>query len=356
MSFYRVLGLMSGTSLDGLDIAQCTFEKQGEKWKYTIERTTTYSYPNEWINKLANAENLSGLELMMLHNEFGNFMGNCVNLFLENIIAPIDFIASHGHTIFHQPQKGLTLQIGNGACLAAQTGITTICDFRTLDVAYGGQGAPLVPIGDKLLFGEYDYCLNLGGFANISYQDASEKRLAYDVCPVNIVLNQLVQERGLSFDPDGSIASQGNPDQSLLQELDNLNFYKKNGPKSLGKEWVLSEILPLISKYNLTLEDKLNTFCYHITHQFLNVINSKKEAKILVTGGGAHNKFLIGLFKASALAKLIIPSHEVIEYKEALIFALLGVLRFRNEVNCLSSVTGAKKDNIGGILFTSLKK
>lgn len=351
MSFYRVLGLMSGTSLDGLDVAQCTFEKQYEKWKFTIERTITYSYSNEWKNKLANAENLMGIELMMLHNEFGNFMGNCVNLFLENIIAPIDFIASHGHTIFHQPQKGLTLQIGNGACLSAQTGITTICDFRTLDVAFGGQGAPLVPIGDKLLFGEYDYCLNLGGFANISYEDNLGKRLAYDVCPVNIVLNQLVRERNLDFDPDGSIAGQGKPNQSLLQELDNLLYYKQAGPKSLGKEWVLAEILPIINRYDLTLEDKLCTFCYHITHQFLNVINSKKGAKILLTGGGAHNKFLIDLFKTNLSFDIIVPSREIIEYKEALIFALLGVLRFRNEFNCLSSVTGAKKDNMGGVVF-----
>jgi len=351
MNLYRVLGLMSGTSLDGLDIAQCTFKLIGKEWKYEIEKATTYPYPNEWKNRLSNAETLSGLDLMLLHNDFGNLMGNWVNLFLVNNPEEIDFIASHGQTIFHQPEKGLTLQIGSGASIAAKTGITTICDFRTLDVALGGQGAPLVPVGDKLLFGDYDYCLNLGGFANISYTDNSGIRLAYDICPVNIVLNQLVQERNLNYDPEGSIARAGNLNQPLLEELNNLAFYKMSGPKSLGKEWVLKVMLPTMQKINISLEDKLCTFCHHVMNQICNVIKYEGKGKILITGGGTHNKFLLDLFLSDIKLNIVIPDKKVIDFKEALIFAFLGVLRFRDEVNCLSSVTGARNDNVGGIVF-----
>lgn len=350
-AFYRVLGLMSGTSLDGLDVAQCTFRFQNGKWHYEIERAITYPYTAEWKERLAHAESLSGLHLMLLHNEFGNLSGDFVNLFLEDTIQPVDFIASHGHTIFHQPQKGLTLQIGNGACIAAKTDISTVCDFRTIDVALGGQGAPLVPIGDKLLFFEYDYCLNLGGFANISYDHTTGKRIAYDVCPVNIVINYLVRERKLSFDPEGSLARQGNVNISLLAELDKLDFYQQQGPKSLGKEWVLEKVLPIINRYPISLEDKLRTFYEHVANQLYNVVGKKTDGKILITGGGAHNIFLLELFNARISVKMQIPStREVIDFKEALIFAFLGVLRFRDEVNCLASVTGAKGDNIGGVI------
>lgn len=348
--FFRVLGIMSGTSLDGLDIAQCAFRYEQDKWSYEIERASTYPYTIEWKEKLANAETLSGLNLMLLHNEYGNLIGLFVNTFLENSSVTIDFISSHGHTIFHQPHKALTLQIGSGACIAAKTSITTICDFRTMDVALGGQGAPLVPIGDKLLFSNYDYCLNLGGFANISFDDKLGNRLAYDVCPVNIVINRLVEERSLSFDPEGSIARGGKVNETLLAALNGLAFYHQRGPKSLGKEWVLEHVLPLISTYTISLEDKLRTFYEHIAFQ-MSRIAEFKDKKILITGGGTHNIFLQELFKARFSAEMSIPSKEVIDYKEALIFAFLGILRYRGEVNCLASVTGAKMNNIGGVIY-----
>ena len=351
MNFYRVLGLMSGTSLDGLDIAQCTFEFTEGKWAFVIERAITYPYTLQWKEKLASAETLTGIDLILLHNEYGNLLSNYVNQFLEGSSTTIDFIASHGHTIFHQPQNGLTLQIGNGACIAAQTGVTTICDFRTMDLALGGQGAPLVPIGDKLLFGDYGHCLNLGGFANISYDNESGDRLAFDVCPVNIVINHLVEERGLSFDPEGSIAEQGMVKEDLLSRLNNLSFYSRTGPKSLGKEWVLSEMLPVINSYNITLEDKLRSFYEHVAIQINNSLRGEVNSEVLITGGGAHNNFLLELFSTRIKLKILIPAPEVIDFKEALIFAFLGVLRFRNEENCLSSVTGAKKDNVGGIIY-----
>ncbi|HEY4787022.1 MAG TPA: anhydro-N-acetylmuramic acid kinase, partial [Bacteroidales bacterium] len=248
------------------------------------------------------------------------------------------------------PNKGLTLQIGNGANIAAQTGITTICDFRTMDVALGGQGAPLVPIGDKFLFADYEYCLNLGGFANISFEN-NGKRLAYDICPTNIVINYLVKERNLNFDPDGSIARQGKLNESLLNDMNNLSFYHQNGPKSLGKEWVLKEMFPIINSYNISIEDKLRTYYQHIAIQIKNALSHKPGEKMLITGGGAHNIFLMELFNSLLKTEIQIPVKEVTDYKEALIFAFLGILRFRKECNCLASVTGAKNDNIGGIIY-----
>lgn len=349
-SDYRVIGTMSGTSLDGLDLALCTFTYNEGKWLYTIERAKTYPHSSEWKHKLATAETMTGLDLMHLHNEFGVDTGALINNFMKDEKRPVDFIASHGHTIFHQPHKGLTLQIGNGAHIAATTGINTICDFRSLDVALGGQGAPLVPIGDKLLFYDYDYCLNLGGFANISYDNNGE-RIAYDICPVNIVINHLVKERGLSYDPEGSIGGAGSLNQPLLTELNNLPFYQSKGPKSLGKEWVLENILPILGKYPIQLEDKLRTFYEHIAIQLTNAFRSEKSKKVLITGGGAYNAYLIDLIREKTDASIDIPDQNIIEFKEALIFAFLGVLRYRNEINCLKSVTGASRDNTGGIIY-----
>ncbi len=349
-TFYRVLGLMSGTSLDGLDVALCTFELSGQKWHYAIEKTTTYTYSPGWKKKLSEAEHLSGIDLILLHNEYGELIGKYVNQFLDHNNSKIDFIASHGQTIFHQPKKRLTLQIGNGANIAAITGITTICDFRTLDVALGGQGAPLVPIGDKMLFGDFDFCLNLGGFANISYHEEGN-RIAFDICPVNILINQLVSERNLSFDPEGSIGRKGSISANLLNELNSLAFYQMPGPKSLGKEWVWNQVLPIIYRYKLSLEDTLRTIYEHILIQTRQILQNKSEGPMIITGGGAHNQFLMELFQQYLKIKIVIPSKEIVDFKEALIFAFLGVLRFRNEVNCLCSVTGASTDNIGGIIY-----
>jgi anhydro-N-acetylmuramic acid kinase len=349
-SFYRVIGLMSGTSLDGLDIAQCTFELTKHGWNYAIERATTYPYSPEWKKKLTDAHNLSGIELMLLHNEFGRLLGTCVNQFLNNETDGIDFIASHGHTVFHQPEIGLTLQIGNGAAIAAIMGITTIADFRSLDVALGGQGAPLVPIGDELLFSEFDFCLNLGGFANISFKNDAD-RIAFDVCPVNILINHIVKERNLSYDPEGSIARNGNISSDLLYDLNNLEFYQMAGPKSLGREWLWKKVIPVISRNDLPLEDKLRTLYQHIIIKTSEIIQKKPQSTVLITGGGAHNQFLIELFKEIPGATIVVPSDDIVDFKEALIFSFLGVLRFRNEPNCLRSVTGAKINNIGGVII-----
>jgi anhydro-N-acetylmuramic acid kinase len=354
-TFYRVLGLMSGTSLDGLDIAQCTFEKKSEKWSYSIERAITYPYSSQWKQKLTEAETLPGIDLLLLHNEYGRFTGELVNQFIKEHNVKIDFIASHGQTIFHQPHKGLTLQIGNGADILATTGITTVCDFRALDVAYGGQGAPLVPIGDEFLFGDYDFCLNLGGFANISYKTAEGKRVAFDICPVNILINHFVKKIDLDYDIDGAIGRKGSISAGLLNELNILPVYQQSGPRSFGKEWVWNDVLPVIDKHKLSLEDTLRTVYEHVAIRIEQSISKKPGKTILITGGGTHNKFLLEVLQKHISLKTVIPSDEIIDFKEALIFAFLGVLRTRNEVNCLCSVTGAKIDNIGGIIFKATR-
>jgi len=346
---YKVLGLMSGTSLDGLDIAYCIFNYNGQKWLFEMDKTITIKYSEEWIHKLSNADQLNAYEFVSLNNEYGYFLGEETKKFIEKHQIQVDFIASHGHTVFHQPSNKITFQLGSAECIAAASEQNVISDFRTLDVAFGGQGAPLVPIGDSLLFADYDYCINLGGFANISYQFKNE-RVAYDICPVNIVLNIFAQELGFPFDDKGKMSEQGTVNQCLLNELENIEYYQRNFPKSLGKEWLLKEFLPILKKYNISINDKLRTVSEHIVCQILNATKTSNNLKILFTGGGTYNDFIVRQVIDKSSNTIIIPQCNIIDFKEALIFAFLGVLRYRGEVNCLKSVTGAINNNIGGKL------
>jgi anhydro-N-acetylmuramic acid kinase len=213
-----------------------------------------------------------------------------------------------------------------------------------------GQGAPLVPIGDKILFGDFDFCLNLGGFANISYEK-NNIRIAHDICPVNIVLNSLTRSIGKEFDFNGEMASKGKINADLYNLFNQLDFYHLNAPKSLGKEWVLTYFMPVLDQYDICLEDKLATLCEHIAYQIADVVGSASSKKMLVTGGGAYNKFLMSRISELSNCDVIIPDSETVEYKEALIFAFLGLLRLNKKVNCLKSVTGAGCDNIGGAIY-----
>jgi anhydro-N-acetylmuramic acid kinase len=347
---YKVTGIMSGTSLDGVDIAFCTFNSEDGKWNYSIRNAETIPYPEEWRIRLANLENKSALEFVKTDADYGHFLGRTAKAFhLEHNLKP-DFIASHGHTIFHQPALNFTSQIGKGSAIAAETGIPVVCDFRSTDVALGGQGAPLVPVGDKLLFGEYTYCLNLGGFANISYTE-SGKRIAFDICPANIVLNYLASFLHKDYDENGMLARHGILHQPLLDELNGLEFYRREPPKSLGKEWVLSEVHPLLEKYSIPVEDKLRTFVEHIVQQVSETVKSDVSFTLLLTGGGACNDFLAERIREKTSVNVVIPDPLTLNFKEALIFAFLGVLRWREEVNCLKSVTGARCDNSGGAIY-----
>ena len=337
---YRVLGVMSGTSLDGVDFAICTF-KRVNNWEFKIERAKTIKYDEYWKTTLANLHNNKKTFIKKTNINYGKFLAKAIKIFLNN--EKVDFIASHGHTIFHQPENNFTLQIGCGQTIANYTKIKTINNFRNLDVMLNGQGAPLVPIGDLLLFNNFKYCVNLGGFANIS-EKVNNTITAFDVCPVNIVLNKISKQLDLDFDINGKKAKKGKLLQDLLKKLNDISFYKQKAPKSLSREWVEKSITPLFVK-KFQPEDILHTFCEHIAIQIGSYLNGKS---VLFTGGGVFNTYLMKRISFYSKSKIFIPQKKIINFKEALIFAFLAVLRVRNEVNCLKSVTGAKEDNCGG--------
>lgn len=347
---YNVVAVMSGTSLDGIDIIYVTFSRS-RNWNFKIHHAKTVKYSTKWKDVLANLVNKPLEELKALDITYSKYLASEILSFINKFnIGDIDFVSSHGHTALHQPENGLTYQIGNHQVFAEILQQKIICDFRVQDVEYEGQGAPLVPIGDKLLFYNYEYCLNLGGFANVSFEKNNE-RVAFDICPVNIVLNHYVSKLNLEYDDRGKIASTGNVNNDLLAELNQLEFYNQLPPKSLGLEWVKSLVFPLIDSYNLGVKDILRTFLEHIAIQISKVIENQ-SSKLLITGGGAYNDFLIHRLKEKTTSNIVIPDDEIVEFKEALVFGLLGVLKERDEINCLKSVTGATRDHSSGkILF-----
>lgn len=347
---YHVVGVMSGTSLDGIDLAYLEFTKK-QHWQYAILKTTTVPYSNAWKNLLARAVHFSEEKLVAMNTEYTDLLAKIISEFIaKNNIDKLDAICSHGHTILHRPEKGVTLQIGNLPLLGEKLQQTVVCDFRKQDVDLGGQGAPLVPIGDLLLFPEYDFCVNLGGFANISTQKEND-RIAYDICPVNTVLNFYAEKLGKDYDENGRMAASGKIDRNLLAQLNSLSFYKKQAPKSLGIEWVNAEIFPLLEKSNLPETTILATFTAHIARQIAISIENNVNKKCLFTGGGVFNVFLLESIQKHTHTQIVVPDKNLIEYKEALIFGLLGVLKLRNEINVLSSVTGAKKDHSSGVVW-----
>lgn len=347
---YNVIGVMSGTSLDGVDLAYIKFNNS-DRWMFEIFQSETVSYSEEWLTKLKNAIHFSTSELEELNVDYTKLLASIISEFISKYrLTEIDAVCSHGHTILHQPQNGFTLQIGNLPMIRDLVNQTIVCDFRVQDVQFGGQGAPLVPIGDELLFSEYDYCLNLGGFSNVSFSE-NGKRIAFDISPVNTVLNYFANELGFSYDDAGNLAKSGNINQDLLRQLNDLEFYILPYPKSLGMEFVNAKIFPLINSYPIDEKDKLRTFVEHIAFQIAKICN-KPNAKLFITGGGAYNRFLIErLRNYLPTTDVVIPDDKTIQFKEALIFGFLGVLRLRDEINVLSSVTGAKQDHSSGIIF-----
>jgi anhydro-N-acetylmuramic acid kinase len=345
---YNVVGLMSGTSLDGIDLAHLHFSVKDNKWAFEILESETVSYSKIWLERLKIAVDFSKLELEELNKDYTELVAETASNFInKNNIKNLDALCSHGHTILHQPHNGFTLQIGNLSEIATLTKQNVVCDFRVQDVQLGGQGAPLVPIGDRILFSEYDYCMNLGGFSNVSFEE-NNKRIAFDISPVNTVLNYYANQLGLDYDDKGQLARTGKTNQSLLKELNALDFYTKKHPKSLGFEFVKETVLPLIENFKITIEDKLHTFSEHVAIQIALALPIKK-GKLFITGGGAYNDFLLERIQFHLpQMTIIIPSTKILEFKEALIFGLLGVLKLRNEVNVLSSVTGAQKDHSSG--------
>jgi anhydro-N-acetylmuramic acid kinase len=347
---YHVIGVMSGTSLDGIDLAEIFFvfsEKEG--WHFEFGITETVAYPSNWKDQLKLAITKSKDALDTLNEAYTIYLAEVISDFIQkNSITNLDAVCSHGHTILHRPDQGITLQIGNLPNLASLINQKVVCNFRVADVALGGQGAPLVPIGDRLLFNQYDYCLNLGGFANCSFE-TEENRIAYDICPVNIVLNALTERLGLPYDDKGKIAESGGFSLTLSESLRSLSYYKEIPPKSLGLEWVHANIQPLLDETNITIKDQLRTLTDHFGNQIGKQF--KKGSTVLITGGGAYNEYLLKRITFNKDVETVVPSPQLIEYKEALIFALLGVLKLRDEVNCLASVTGASRDHSSGLVF-----
>jgi anhydro-N-acetylmuramic acid kinase len=346
---YRILGLMSGTSLDGLDLAFVEFSFS-QRWKFKLLASQTIGYDKRWKKTLAEAHNLSSVGLLSLHAEYGHYIGKqCLRFIRKNRIRNIDAISSHGHTIFHQPEKGFTFQLGDGQAIHSTTNIPVIYDFRSLDVMLGGEGAPLVPIGDRLLFSSYDACLNLGGIANIS-MEVDGKRRAFDLCYCNMALNHLMKEAGSPFDRNGKVASTGIVHHELLKNILDAYSSIRKKRRSLGREFFEIAIQPLLDNQHIPLASRLRTVCESVAVEVRDGLPPKGDLKLLATGGGSLNKFLLQKLhdKLGSRVEVVLPDKEIINFKEALIFAFLGVLRLRQEVNVLSSVTRASRDSCSG--------
>lgn len=350
MNSHSIIGIMSGTSLDGVDLAHCTFEETENGYIYYLGICETIPYPELWLNRLKTLPLATAMEYAETHTSYGRYIGKLILDFINKNKISADFVASHGHTIFHNPAKQYTSQIGDGAAIASVCGLPVVCDFRTGDVAAGGQGAPLVPIGDQLLFSQYDYCLNLGGFANIS-MPLNGKRIAWDISPANIILNHIAGQKGKPYDKNGEMAASGMIHTELLQTLNSLGYYHIQPPKSLGREWIEKEIIPMLSLFNISLEDAACTFCEHIAMQIAVCLDNNSKKQMLITGGGTFNKYLFQRIAANTTVELIIPDSKTVNYKEALVFALLGLLRMKGEPNSLASVTGATHDVSGGAVY-----
>jgi len=361
MQKYRVIGMMSGTSVDGLDIAYC--EISTDKWEkadFSLLASRMIPYPENFKRSLIESISLPGQQLTYLDIELGEWIGDQLVSFISDNAISRCLVASHGHTVFHQPEKKFTLQIGNGQVIHRKTGFPVIYDFRVLDVCYGGQGAPLVPIGDELLFSEYDFCLNLGGFANVSYNNG--KRRAFDIGAVNIVLNELTSIIHSPYDENGNIARGGNLIHNLNEELHQIPFYNTPPPKSIGKEWVEQKVMPVINKFikNNPVEDIISTFTTHtgeiIAKTIYNLCTENKlDPTVFTCGGGSHNSFLLEVIASNLPGgQMVKPDSKIIDFKEAIVFGLMGVLRSLGLPNCLMSVTGASKDTSGGIIIGEL--
>lgn len=351
---YPIIGLMSGTSGDGLDIAYCDFVYNGT-WTYSVPHSITIPFPEELAHPISNSHLLSGEELRLLDVDLGRWMGEEVkNFCLNSHLTPIA-ISSHGHTVFHRAELKNTLQIGNAWSMHVASGLPVINDFRMLDVQLGGQGAPLVPIGDMHLFSEYDYCLNLGGIANISFQNG-DQRDAYDVSPFNLLLNYYAGKKGLPYDDGGELARRGKAIPELVAQLNDLPFYKKTGGRSLGRENMEKDFIPLLQSQDAAVEDILATLTEHYTYQISQIMKGQKQKSLVITGGGAYHRYFVEKLADALKDKvdIIIPDKTIIDFKEALIFGFIGVLKIRGEVNCLSSVTGASRDSIGGVIYGTI--
>lgn len=356
---YDSIGLMSGSSLDGLDIVLAAFEVADGRWKYKIKAASCTTFSNAWRSRLENAVHLDTEAYLLLHTAFGKYCGQQVVAFLNNrdVRRRPDVVGAHGHTTFHIPGKGMTHQLGDGAAIAAACRIPVVSDLRSVDVALGGQGAPIIPAGEKLLFPQYRYFMNIGGICNVSVHE-TKKITAFDVCPANRVLNMLAGLAGKKYDKEGRLAKSGTVNLPLLEKLNSEQFYTRLPPRSLANSFGTGVLYPTILKSRLSVKDALATYCEHIAMQTLKALipyRKKKKTSLLVTGGGALNKYLVGRIRYYLEAigiDIEVPDDDTVNYKEALTMALIGVLRLREQDNVFSSVTGAARNSCGGALWS----
>lgn len=342
---YSVIGAMAGSSMDGLDLAYTQFEINNGVWTYSLNECVTVPYEPDLHDQLQNAPGFTSEQQERLDHSFGQWIGEKISAFKKELPA-IDLLGVHGHTVIHQPKQGISWQLGNGKEIASSCKIMTVTDFRSLDIAHGGEGAPLVPFGDFTLFADYDACLNLGGIANISLKS---QQVAWDICPCNQVLDFFAKKLGKQFDEGGKLASQGSLDQSFYEQLSQLTFFAKKPPKSLPNKFIDEKILESISPL-----DGLHTYCQLIAQLICDSLPSaSKPMKLLITGGGAFHTFLVRLIQEKLNGwEVEIPDKKLVNFKEALVFAFLALKKIRKEVNVLSSVTGASKDTSSGVIHT----
>ncbi len=358
---FLVLGLMSGSSLDGLDLAACIFDVKMDAtgvpriaWKMLACETMPFS--SEWAKQLQDAPHFSAKELLEIHQSFGKYLGEQCHIFIKKNKLKPDFISSHGHTVFHHPERGFTCQIGDGAAIAAMTKLPVVADFRTMDIALGGQGTPIAPAADKYLFPGYDFYLNIGGISNIT-TTLNQNLIAFDIAPANQALNFLAQQVGLAYDKDGLLAAKGKVNLELKAALDSLDYFTQAYPKSLDNQWIKQHYSSIFQQYNCSIPDKLCTACHQQAEQIsqtvheLQKLEHKKQYSMLVTGGGAFNSFLMAKIKEKSGLEIVLPSPEIIGFKEAVLMGLMGVLRWLEIPNCFASVTGAERDSIGGGIY-----
>ena len=356
---YNTIGIMSGSSLDGIDIANVEFYHEDKEWKYVIIDADCIPYNKEWEDRLRRLPTASAYEYQVLHHALGKYIGDLVNEFINQykISKKELIIGSHGHTVFHEPAKGFTSQIGCGATISAITNCTTVTDLRAGDVALGGQGAPIVPIGEHSLWPGYSMYLNIGGIANLSVRLDKKESIAFDICAANRVLNIMANKIDQPFDKDGLIARSGTIDNNLLEELNKVTYYQQPYPKSLNNSFGTDYIMGIINQYKISTEDALRTYTEHIAVQIAKCINEHQQVsipnKVLITGGGAMNTYLIALIKQYINKDIVleIPGKSVINYKEAIVMGYIGLLRVLNKTNVLSTVTGAKRNSINGCIW-----
>ena len=344
-----ILGIMSGSSLDGLDLAIVRFTDLGSyEWK--LETCKHIPFNQKLEHRLRQASHCSGRELWQLHVDFGRFIGQEANILIEAYGQEVDFIASHGHTVFHEPNNHMTCQIGDGASIARTAQVKTICDFRSTDVAHGGQGAPLAPLADKLLFTEYFAFLNLGGIANCSVI-SEEKIIGFDICPANQILNTIAIEMGFKYDDKGKIARSGSMNQILFDQLN--RWSEKHDQSSISNNDIEQYLLPIIkSDTQTSTEDKLHTATKYIAQRITNVFEQLNIQQVFCTGGGTYNEYLLSLLNMNPSDIEFTPADkEIIDYKEAILMALAGLRRQQDLPIFFHTVTGSTKNVSGGCIY-----